>query len=76
MTPQDLQIERTSISAFAAPRGALHERSDGGVLERMAKRVSTDHPGRAHDYNACLPRRETLLNNWLPDLGSNQGPAD
>jgi hypothetical protein len=33
-------------------------RLDGGVLERIAKGVSTDHSRRAHNYKACLiPRR-------------------
>jgi hypothetical protein len=39
--------------------------SDGGMLERTAKRVSTDHPSRAHDYNACLPCRGNV---HLPTL--------
>jgi len=31
---------------------------------------------RIHRRKASRRRRRKLLNNWLPDLGSNQGPAD
>ena len=40
------------------PANDRRRRLDGGMLERIAKGVSTDHSRRAHQYKACLiPRR-------------------
>ena len=35
--------------------------SDGGVIERVAKGVSADHSGRAHDYKALWPAVGTFI---------------
>src|ERR1700747_2626123 len=39
---------------FPAPN--RRRASDGGVFERIAKSVSTNHSSRAHDYQALLTR--------------------
>src|SRR6266478_5831494 len=40
------------------PANDRRRRLDGGMVERIAKGVSTDHSRRAHNYKACLiPRR-------------------
>jgi hypothetical protein len=39
---------------FPAPN--RRRASNGGLFERIAKSVSTNHSGRAHDYQALLTR--------------------
>ena len=48
-----------------------HRRTrQGGMIERVAKGVSTDHSRRAHDYNAFLARRRNTHDNVRSSIQS------
>src|SRR5258708_3780554 len=42
------------------PANDHRRRLDGGMVERIAKGVSTDHSRRAHNYKACLMGRRNV----------------
>ena len=49
------------MPSLLAPDG--RHTSNGGVLERISKRVSTDHSSRAHDNKVLLANRRNV---YLP----------
>jgi hypothetical protein len=55
------------------PAANRRHTSNGWVVQRIAKGVSTDHSSRAHDYKTCLSRRRGTLMTACAPPASRRG---